>query len=134
MHPIYTGIPRQHGHGLGSVFKSLFKSVAPLIKPLASRVMHTLKTEGVRHGAAAVQDLMSGARPKRVLKSHGLELGKQLLGSIKGPSSHARRQFSTRRRRGQLNQKGRGRVFPKKRKAKRKSTRSSKRRRLDIFD
>jgi hypothetical protein len=139
------------------MFKSLFKSVAPLIRPVASRVLHTLKNEGVKHGMSAVQDLMSGTHPKHVLKTHGLELGKQLLGSIKGTSSHTPRhsefghqadqlnqegrgRLLTKKRKAKkrpashLNQKGRGRLLSKKRKAKRKTTHCSKRRRLDIFD
>jgi hypothetical protein len=42
MYPLYQGVSRQRGHGLGDMLKSAFRSVAPVVKPMVNRVLHAL--------------------------------------------------------------------------------------------
>ena len=37
MYPVYRGVLRQRGHGLGDVLKSAFRTVVPLLKPVVNR-------------------------------------------------------------------------------------------------
>lgn len=50
--PVHVGLYRQRGHGIGSVFASLFRRILPLIKSLAPRVLRT--------GADFVDDVSKG--------------------------------------------------------------------------
>lgn len=87
MIPVYRGQPRQVGYGLGSMFKRMASNILPLIKPIVKSGLHTLKTEGVKQGLGAVQDIMSGQNIKHVLKNRGKTLlkdvGQKALDSIK---------------------------------------------------
>lgn len=140
MYPVYRGVPRQYGHGLGSIFKSALKTTAPFVKPLVQKAIKTIKRVGLRQGLAAAKDIMLlGKSPKQVLKSQGeraiksvgkataLSLGQSLIKSIKGTQPKSRRQSSVRRRRRKVVQRGRG----KKLRSQRKFRHS---RPLDIFD
>jgi hypothetical protein len=37
--PVHVGVYRQRGHGIGSVFASLYRRILPFIKSLAPRVL-----------------------------------------------------------------------------------------------
>ena len=50
--PVHVGLYRQRGHGIGSVFASLYRRTLPLIKSLAPRVL--------RAGADFVDDVSKG--------------------------------------------------------------------------
>ncbi|KAL4227751.1 hypothetical protein ACF0H5_013187 [Mactra antiquata] len=78
MIPIYKGIARQYGHGLGSVFKKAMKTIKPLLQPLFKTGVRALKHEGVRQGKGAVQHLMAGAKPKDVVKKRGAQMLKTM--------------------------------------------------------
>ena len=34
-YPVYRGVSRQYGNGLGSIFKAALRTVVPILKPLA---------------------------------------------------------------------------------------------------
>lgn len=97
MYPVYRGVPRQYGHGLGSLFHSAIKSTTPLLAPLVSSTMRAIKNEGVRQGTGAITDvLLKGKSPKQVLKTRGiqaiksigkaaaLQLGRSLINRVRG--------------------------------------------------
>ena len=83
MHPVYRGLPRQYGGGLGSMFRSLFRTIMPLVTPVIGRAINTLKKEGPKHVFGAVGRVLAREKPKQVLKTEGLDFGKKLLNSIK---------------------------------------------------
>lgn len=87
MHPVYRGTPRQYGGGLGSMFKSLMKTVIPMVKPQLQSAAKILKQEGIKQGVGAIQDLVEkGHTPKQVLKRRAQNLGKALVKRIKTPT------------------------------------------------
>lgn len=139
MHPVYRGVPRQTGAGLGSMFRSLFRTIMPLVAPVAARALNTLKTEGPKHGFAAISRVMAGEGPKQVLKTQGLEFGKKLLDSIKGGFSATSPHSSSGAHSHQTNQTGKGLRRWRKRNTLKKLKRLHKRRQhkarsIDIFD
>ena len=86
MIPAYRGVLRQHGRGLGSIFKAVIKSAVPIVKPLVKTGLKNLKSQGLKHGIGAIRDIVvSGKRPKDVIISRG----KQTLKSV-GKSSARR--------------------------------------------
>ena len=61
--PVYTGVRIQRGHGLGSIFGSLFRRAVPLLKKGA----RSLALKGVKAGArAAVAALQR--KPSRLME------------------------------------------------------------------
>ena len=40
---VYRGIPRQYGHGLGSVFKTAIRTIVPILKPVAKAGLRSAK-------------------------------------------------------------------------------------------
>lgn len=124
MHPVYRGTPRQFGGGLGSMFKSLMKTVIPMVKPQLQSAVKVLKQEGIKQGVGALQDLVEkGHSPKQVLKRRAQSLGKALVKRIKTPSTHKPTHSSSRPRSKRLTSRRR-RLRPR-----RKTSRP-----LDIFD
>lgn len=135
MYPVYRGVPRQYGQGLGSIFKSAAKMAIPLLSPILKSTVNTLKKEGLKQGLAAVTDIMTlGKSPKQVLHTRGkqalkslgkaaaLSLGETLVKSIKAGNNAPLHQSSFKPRRRKVSQKHRNR-------RKFKHTRP-----LDIFD
>ena len=55
-YPVYVGTRYQRGHGLGSIFGSLFKSAVPLLK----RGAKTLGREALKTGLNLASDVMEG--------------------------------------------------------------------------
>ena len=45
MLPAYRGVKHQYGYGLGFIFKTALKTVAPLIKPLVKSGLNAVKKE-----------------------------------------------------------------------------------------
>lgn len=111
MFPVYQGVPRQYGHGLGTVFKSAAKSVKPLVSPMVKSAFNALKNEGLKQGMSMASEIMAGRSPKQVVKQRAkkalksvgkataLSLGESLLKSIKGKKSKPRRHSTYRPRR-----------------------------------
>jgi len=135
---VYRGIPRQHGQGLGNLFKSALRTIFPFLAPVAKSTMNTMKTEGM----GAVADMMSSgkspvqvvkSRAKNALKSVGkataLSLGETLLKKMKTGRSHpSTPKKSTKGRR----RKAFGHYHSRHRR--RQSLRRHSHRTLDIFD
>ena len=115
MIPAYRGVLRQHGRGLGSIFKAVMKTAIPIVKPLVKTGIRNLKSQGLKHGKGAIRDIVvSGKKPKDVILSRGKQtlksvgkssvrsLGKTLLKAtqpIKVTPHKTPRQSKTRRRR-----------------------------------
>lgn len=89
MIPTYQGQPRQYGHGLGSMFKKAMKRIIPLLNPFVKSGVHTLKKEGLQQGRAAMQDILSGSNPKKVIRKRGASVlknvGESLLRAVASP-------------------------------------------------
>ena len=62
MIPVYQGVPRQQGYGLGSVFKSAMKTVTPFLKPVVESSLESLKI---------VESLRADFRPDRKMLGEG---------------------------------------------------------------
>ncbi len=58
--PVHVGVYRQRGHGIGSVFASLYRRILPFIKSLAPRVLRT--------GAEIIDDVSNGKSWKQAAK------------------------------------------------------------------
>jgi hypothetical protein len=64
-YPVYVGTRYQRGHGLGSIFGSLFKSAVPLLK----RGAKTLGREALKTGLNLASDVMEGQNVTQAAKS-----------------------------------------------------------------
>jgi hypothetical protein len=58
--PVHIGIPRQRGHGIGSLFASLYRRILPFVKSLAPRVL--------RSGAEIIDSVSKGKTWKQSAK------------------------------------------------------------------
>ena len=74
----YTGVNRQAGHGIGNIFKGLFRATVPLLSSGAKVVGKQL----LRTGLQVAGDVASGRKPKEAIKMRARAAGKQLLGQI----------------------------------------------------
>ena len=72
---MYVGTRYQGGHGLGSIFGSLFKSVVPLLK----RGAKTLGHEALKTGLNLASDVMEGQNVTQAAKSKLKSTGQILL-------------------------------------------------------
>jgi hypothetical protein len=64
--PVYVGRVRQKGHGIGAIFKNIWRYLFPAIKSIAP---HALAA-----GANFVQDVTSGNNWKQSAKKHGSDV------------------------------------------------------------
>lgn len=116
--PVYRGLSRQYGHGLGSIFKTVLRTVTPILKPAAKLGLQSIKKVAKEQGIQALQDVMAGKNVKQVLKSHGKQalksLGQtalnQMSGDIKSSKSSKQHHLKKSRRvvKTKRNQRGRG--------------------------
>jgi hypothetical protein len=74
-YPVYVGTRYQRGHGLGSIFESLFKSAVTLLKRGAT----TLGREALKTGLYLVSDVMEGKNVTQAAKSRLKSTGQSLL-------------------------------------------------------
>lgn len=58
--PVHVGVIRQRGHGIGSVFASLYRRILPFVKTLAPRVL--------RSGAEMIDSVSRGKTWKQAAK------------------------------------------------------------------
>ena len=95
MVPVYRGVPRQYGQGLGSLFKSMVKNVKPLLAPVVKTAARNLKQQGLKHGMEAASNILQGHSAKSAIKKAAIgtlkSTGKATLGSLTG-SPHEHRQ------------------------------------------
>jgi hypothetical protein len=78
----FAGLPRQRGHGIGDIFRSLWrvlKPVASAIAPMAKEAGKALGQEGLATGARVLNQLVEGNEPKDALALEGREGLKRLL-------------------------------------------------------
>ena len=66
---IYRGGRRQRGHGIGGVFKSLFRSAMPFIKEGGKIVAKN----AVNYGANVLADISQGEDVVKSLERHGIK-------------------------------------------------------------
>lgn len=70
-YPVYRGVSRQYGNGLGSIFKAALRTVVPILKPLAKVGIQSAKKVAKDQGIKALKDIVSGQNVKHVLKERG---------------------------------------------------------------
>ena len=63
--PVFYGARMQRGHGIGSIFGSLFRSVLPIFK----RVAPAIGKKAIQTGLEIVDDVASGQSLKEAAKS-----------------------------------------------------------------
>jgi hypothetical protein len=107
--PVYVGRTRQRGHGIGDIFKNIWRFFFPVLKTLAPHVL--------RAGANIVDDVSSGNNWKDSTFKHGPSVLQQIPDAISAGVA-ARKSQS-------------GSGFRRKKAV--KSRRGKKKRKLDIF-
>ena len=70
-YPVYRGVSRQYGNGLGSIFKAALRTVVPILKPLAKSWNSECKKVAKDQGVKALKDIVAGRNVKQVLKQRG---------------------------------------------------------------
>ena len=70
-YPVYRGVSRQYGNGLGSIFKAALRTVVPILKPLAKVGIQSAKKVAKDQGVKASKDIVAGRNVKQVLKQRG---------------------------------------------------------------
>jgi hypothetical protein len=103
----FVGMPYQRGAGLGSIFASLFRAIAPMAKSAAKAVGRKALNAGL--GVAA--DALAGQNVKDSFKTHATAMGQDLVTDAQ--SALKRRMTGSGRGRG----RGRGRGGKRARKA-----------------
>ena len=72
---IYRGRALQRGHGLGGIFKSLFRMAAPVLKKAGKKALRTVGKRALKAGANALTDIAEKrASPKEALKSRAKQI------------------------------------------------------------
>ena len=71
----FQGLAYQRGHGLGSIFKGLFR----LLVPIGKKVLKTVGKEALSAGANIAGDLAEGRNFKDSFKENARIVGKNLL-------------------------------------------------------
>jgi len=72
--PVYVGRSRQRGHGLGDIFKSIFRVLFPALKTLAPHAL--------RAGANIVEDVSKGKTWKDSAIKHAPALVSDAISSV----------------------------------------------------
>ena len=97
--PYFAGARVQRGHGFGSLFGGLLRSVAPLIK----RGALALGNRALKTGAQIAGDILSGENirtaAKRRTKTAGRDLVQSLLATPSPPGKRVKRAAPSRQRR-----------------------------------
>ena len=76
--PYFTGARVQRGHGFGSLFSGLLRSVAPLIR----RVAVALGKRALTTGAQIAGDVVAGKNIKKAAKQRATAAGRHLMQSL----------------------------------------------------
>ena len=72
--PMYRGLSRQYGNGLGSIFKAALRTVIPIIKPVAKASLKSMKNVVKDQEAQALKEIAGGVNVKQVLKQREKQL------------------------------------------------------------
>ena len=85
-HGYFMGFPRQRGHGLGNLFKSLWRFIRPIASNLGKAAVPLVKSagraigeEGLATGARIINDIVEGKNIKESLVDEGREGVRKLL-------------------------------------------------------
>jgi hypothetical protein len=101
----FRGVPYMRGHGIGAVFKNLYR----FLLPLASSAGKAVGREGLSVGARVLGDIAGGEEPKSALSVHTREGLRNLM---RKASDHLGQKGTGRRRKRKRKrntmQKGRG--------------------------
>ena len=97
-YPVYRGIPKQYGHGLGSIFKTAIRTIVPILKPVAKAGLRSAKKVVKEQGISALRDMVSGQNVKQVLQHRVQAALKQLLPIKSKRSSRKSHSFAKRQR------------------------------------
>lgn len=122
--PVFAGPVLQRGRGFGSIFKSLFRFVRPLLRavaPIAKKAAPVLGRELLHAGTGLVQDVAEGQSfkdsAKTRFKTAGQNVGRAALEELSQTGrGHKRRrltlstQSKRKRRAGRSKRKGRSKV------------------------
>ena len=71
----FVGTPYQRGAGLGSIFASLFRAIAPMAKSAAKAV----GKKALNAGLEVAADALAGQNVKESLKTHAKALGEDVV-------------------------------------------------------
>ena len=95
--PYFSGARVQRGHGFGSLFGGLLRSVAPLIK----RGALALGNRALKTGAQIAGDILSGENIRTAAKRRTKTAGRDLLQSLLAtpPGKRVKRAAPSRQRR-----------------------------------
>ena len=63
--PVYRGVSRQYGNGLGSIFKAALRTVIPILKPVAKASLKSVKKVAKDQGVQALKDIVGGENVKK---------------------------------------------------------------------
>lgn len=65
-YPVFRGDPYQEGHGIGSLFGSIFRGVAPLLKravvPAVKSIAKNVGKSALKHAVGVATDVISGEK------------------------------------------------------------------------
>jgi hypothetical protein len=82
----FGGHLHQRGHGLGDIFRSLWRILKPIgmnignvVAPLAKEAGKALGEEGLATGARVLNEMVQGRNPKEALRNEGREGVKRLF-------------------------------------------------------
>lgn len=82
---VYRGPPYQKGHGLGGIFRSIFRIAAPIIKNVGKSALKSVGRQAFRSGRDLAADLIQGKSFKESVKRRGKEGLKKSVLSILRP-------------------------------------------------
>lgn len=75
----FQGFQYQRGHGLGSFFGRLFRSILPIARNIGKSALKTIGKEALSMGASVAGDLVRGREAKDSLAEHGRNAAANVL-------------------------------------------------------
>ena len=75
----FQGLPYQRGHGLGSFFARLFRSILPMAKRVGKAALKNVGKEALSMGANVAGDLVKGRQFEDSITDHGRMAAGNLL-------------------------------------------------------
>jgi hypothetical protein len=96
--PVFRGAKIQRGYGLGNLFRSFFRWIAPILKthalPVLKEGAKTLGTETVKAVANVATDAITGKNMENVVKDRSEEYIKSLIAKTQQGSGIKRKKKS----------------------------------------
>ncbi len=62
--PVYRGLRQQRGHGIGGLFRGLFRTVVPMLKTVLKKGMVRICKRALTAGASALANINENKRAK----------------------------------------------------------------------